>query len=183
MNVDIVASWAWQLGKSLEKVKWLLKEIVDDEWLLNLDELVVTTIPGLGFEVPKRELGRGVPKIFPFIRWEVGADRKEGSFETTLGWTMLEMWLIERKKADEGTSGGVGEVGGEGMLGGAGEAGREGTLGGVGEAVGEGTSGGAGEARVANDTGYWYEVLEVPADSDDNEDYVPSPKQKKRMRD
>ncbi|GLJ53116.1 hypothetical protein SUGI_1131760 [Cryptomeria japonica] len=59
---------------------------------------------------------------------------------------MLEMWLIQRKKADEGTSGGAGEAGGEGTSGGAGEATRE------------GTSRGAAEAGVVDDTGYWWGV-------------------------
>ncbi|GLJ15350.1 hypothetical protein SUGI_0251720 [Cryptomeria japonica] len=179
----MVAAWAWQIGKSSEKVKWLLKEIVDDEWLLNLDQLVLTALPGLGFEVRKREPGRGRPTFFPFRRWEVGTDLKARSAETTLGWTMLEMWLIERKKVDEGMSGGAGEVGGEGMSGGASEARGEGMPGGAGEVAGEGTSGGAVEAGGTYDIGYWYDIPEVPEESDDNEDYIPSPKQKKRMRD
>lgn len=54
LNMDVVTmvmAWGLELGDSTKNAAWVVRTILDDEWLVGLNSILEWVIPGAGFDV------------------------------------------------------------------------------------------------------------------------------------
>lgn len=82
-NMDIVTmvvAWGLELGDTTNNVQWVVRSIVEDEWLLGLNSVLEWAIPGAGFDVNEGfedPVLAELHGLVPFMRWLMGFNRDE----------------------------------------------------------------------------------------------------------
>lgn len=49
--VTMVVVWGLELGDTIDNVLWVVRSIVDDEWLVGLNSILEWVVPSVGFDV------------------------------------------------------------------------------------------------------------------------------------
>lgn len=118
LNMDVVTMlvvWGLELGDSIENVEWVVRAILDDEWLVGLNSILEWAIPGEGFDVSECFLDQqmvDLHELVHFMQWSTDFNRVKRRAEAVLAWDSLKNFLQQRMDAGGGALILVANVGG-----------------------------------------------------------------------